>query len=89
MDTFMKWEHNGKSGNEGVMNAKTKTVVRVDGLGFVGDTTLTVVSKTEARDKYGINTTGANSDYRYFLLKNGDVIDNDGDIRFKCYLLSN
>jgi len=30
-DTFMDWEHNGKSGREGVVNDKTKYVVRIDG----------------------------------------------------------
>ena len=31
MDTFIKWEHNGKKGKEGVFNSKTKYVVRIDG----------------------------------------------------------
>jgi hypothetical protein len=31
MDTYLKWEHNGKSGREGVLNDKTKYVVRIDG----------------------------------------------------------
>lgn len=31
MDTFMDWEHNGKKGKEGVINAKTKVVIRIDG----------------------------------------------------------
>ena len=31
MDTFIKWTHDGKSGKEGVMNSKTKYVVRIDG----------------------------------------------------------
>lgn len=30
-DTFVKWKHNGKSGKEGVINDKTKIVVRLDG----------------------------------------------------------
>ena len=40
------------------------------------------ISKKEAKTKYGIITTGVNSQYKYFLLKNGNVIDNDGDLRF-------
>jgi len=31
MDTFIKWEHNGKKGKSGVINDKTKYVVRLDG----------------------------------------------------------
>jgi len=31
MDTFIPWEHNGKSGNKGVLNNKTKYIVRIDG----------------------------------------------------------
>jgi len=31
MDTFIKWEHNGKNGKEGTLNDKTKYVVRLDG----------------------------------------------------------
>jgi len=30
-DTFIKWEHNGKKGNEGTVTAKTKVIVRIDG----------------------------------------------------------
>jgi len=30
-DTFIKWEHEGKKGKEGVINDKTKYVVRLDG----------------------------------------------------------
>ena len=45
-DTFIKWEHNGKSGKEGVINDKTKYVVRIDG--DIGkDATLTVVNNKE------------------------------------------
>ncbi|MFA5790603.1 MAG: hypothetical protein WC976_06055 [Caldisericia bacterium] len=40
------------------------------------------ISKKEARKKYGIITTGANSSYSYFLRKDGCVVDNDGDVRF-------
>jgi hypothetical protein len=41
------------------------------------------ISKKEAKEKYGIITNGA-SGYQnsYFLLENGDVVDNDGNIRF-------
>lgn len=31
MDTYKRWSHNGKSGKEGVLNNKTKYVVRIDG----------------------------------------------------------
>ena len=31
MDTFIAWKHNGKSGKEGVVNDKTKYVIRIDG----------------------------------------------------------
>ena len=31
MDTYNEWKHNGKSGREGVLNDKTKYVVRIDG----------------------------------------------------------
>ena len=30
-DTFVKWKNNGLSGKEGVLNDKTKYVVRIDG----------------------------------------------------------
>ena len=30
-DTFIEWKHNGKSGKEGVVNDKTKYIVRIDG----------------------------------------------------------
>jgi len=41
------------------------------------------ISKKEAREKYGIITSGVNSLYSYFLLDNGDIIDSDGDIRYR------
>lgn len=31
MDTYIKWTYNGKSGKEGVINNKTKVVIRIDG----------------------------------------------------------
>ena len=31
MDTYIDWSHNGKKGREGVVNDKTKYVVRIDG----------------------------------------------------------
>ena len=31
MDTYIDWEHNGKSGKEGVFNDETKYIVRIDG----------------------------------------------------------
>ena len=31
MDTYVEWKHNGKSGREGVINNKTKYIVRIDG----------------------------------------------------------
>ena len=31
MDTFLEYEHNGKKGREGVINDKTKYIVRIDG----------------------------------------------------------
>ena len=31
MDTYHDWSHNGKSGKEGVINDKTKYIVRIDG----------------------------------------------------------
>lgn len=40
------------------------------------------ITKRQAKERYGIITTGVNSNYSYYLLKNGDVIDNDGDIRY-------
>lgn len=30
-DTFIEWQHNGKSGREGVINTDTKYIVRLDG----------------------------------------------------------
>lgn len=30
-DTFLPWKHNGKSGKEGVINEKTRYIVRIDG----------------------------------------------------------
>lgn len=30
-DTFINWKHNGKSGKEGTVTAKTKIIVRIDG----------------------------------------------------------
>lgn len=30
-DTFIKWEHNGKRGEEGTTTDKTKIIVRIDG----------------------------------------------------------
>jgi len=29
-DTFVDWKHNGKSGKEGVINNKTKYIIRID-----------------------------------------------------------
>jgi hypothetical protein len=42
MDTFLKWSHKGKSGKEGVLNAKTKYIVRIDG-DIEKDAELTIV----------------------------------------------
>lgn len=30
-DTFIEWEHDGKSGKEGTMTQETKYIVRIDG----------------------------------------------------------
>jgi hypothetical protein len=30
-DTFVSWEHDGKSGREGTVTDKTKYIVRIDG----------------------------------------------------------
>jgi len=30
-DTFVSWEHNGKSGKEGTITEKTMYIVRIDG----------------------------------------------------------
>lgn len=30
-NTFIEWEHNGKSGKEGTLNDQTKYIVRIDG----------------------------------------------------------
>lgn len=30
-DTFIEWEHDGKSGKEGIINSETKYVARIDG----------------------------------------------------------
>jgi len=31
MDTFVEWNHDGKSGKEGVINKQTKYIVRING----------------------------------------------------------
>jgi hypothetical protein len=31
VDTFIEWEHNGKSGREGHITSETKYLVRIDG----------------------------------------------------------
>ena len=31
MNTYIKWENDGKKGKEGVINDKTKYIVRIDG----------------------------------------------------------
>jgi hypothetical protein len=41
-DTFQEWEYNGEKGKEGVINDKTKYVVRIDG-NIEKDAELTVV----------------------------------------------
>ena len=40
------------------------------------------ISRQEAHDKYGVNITGVNSLYRYYLTDDGCVIDSDGDLRY-------
>ena len=40
------------------------------------------ITKKEAREKYGIITTGASSLNSFFLLENGDVVDDTGSLRF-------
>lgn len=40
------------------------------------------ISKEEATNKYGVITTGINSQYSYFLREDGCVVDSDGDIRY-------
>ena len=40
------------------------------------------ISKEEATNKYGVITTGINSQYSYYLREDGCVIDSDGDIRY-------
>jgi hypothetical protein len=44
MDTFIIWEHNGKKGKEGIINDKTKYIVRIDG-DITKDAELTIVQK--------------------------------------------
>jgi len=44
MDTFIKWEFNGKKGKEGTINDKTKYIVRIDG-DITKDAELTIVKK--------------------------------------------
>ena len=39
------------------------------------------ITKSEARNKYGIVITRFQI-YKYYLLDNGDVIDSDGDTRY-------
>lgn len=46
MDTFIPWEYNGKKGKEGVINDKTRYVVRIDG-DITKDAELTIVEETE------------------------------------------
>jgi len=41
-NTYKKWEYNGKNGKEGVLNDKTKYVVRIDG-NIEKDAELTIV----------------------------------------------
>jgi len=31
IDTFVKWKHKGLTGREGVINDKTKYIIRIDG----------------------------------------------------------
>ncbi len=40
-----------------------------------------LITKKEARDKYGIIVM-KHHDYKYYLLPNGNVVDSDGDIRY-------
>ena len=43
-DTYIEWEHDGKSGREGTVTDKTKYIVRIDG-NIEKDAELTVVNK--------------------------------------------
>jgi hypothetical protein len=40
------------------------------------------ISKKDASQKYGVITTGVNSQYKYFLNDKGEVVDSDGDVRY-------
>jgi hypothetical protein len=40
------------------------------------------ISKKVASSKYGVITTGINSQYKYFLNEKGEVVDSDGDVRY-------
>jgi len=42
MDTFIEWKHRGKKGKEGVLNNKTKYIIRIDG-NIESDAEMTVV----------------------------------------------
>jgi len=40
------------------------------------------ISKKVASGKYGVITTGVNSQYKYFLNEKGEVVDSGGDVRY-------
>lgn len=65
---------------EGIMEG-AKRCIRIDGLGITAKDIIKEISKKEAEKKYGIFVKRF-SDYRYYLLKNGNVIDDCGDTRF-------
>ena len=45
-DTFIPWEHNGKSGKEGTMTVETKICVRIDG-DITKDAEISIVENKE------------------------------------------
>jgi hypothetical protein len=66
-DTYLDWEHNGKSGREGVINEKTKYMVRIDG-DITKDAELTI------RDEE-LNNNDVISEKDITRDKNGDEVE--------------
>ncbi len=46
MDTYINWSHNGKKGKEGVINEKTKYIIRIDG-DITKDAEMTIKNKNK------------------------------------------
>lgn len=73
-DTFIEWEHNGKSGKEGAITPQTKYIVRIDG-DITKDAELTFKESKDEKAKNILESLQKKVDIDSCLLTDAEVLD--------------